>query len=211
MNDKKEKQTTSLQMVEVDHNMFAIEIIDGNISANLTQMAKPFGKSKQPSDWLKTSQSKEFIEFLTVPTKIGTADLVKVIQGGKSGMQGTWAYDYQIVLEFARWLSPEFSVKVNKLVWKLLTGQAKVLEPINGVWPISYEGKVGYPRKQVCISVGYSYTSGTMGQIKKKFPDENFQICGVACWSARFTLLRIEQGKVRQLELDFYRDIKAGV
>ena len=36
-------------------------------------------------------------------TKIDTADLVIVIQGGTPEEQGTWCTDYRIAMRFAQW------------------------------------------------------------------------------------------------------------
>jgi hypothetical protein len=44
----KNESSELLQLVEIDHNQFAVEVIDGTVRANLTQMAKPFGESKSP-------------------------------------------------------------------------------------------------------------------------------------------------------------------
>ena len=56
---------------------------------NATEMAKPFGK--QPSDWTKTKQSKEFIYSLSAVRNIIGTDLIVVSQGGNS--QGTCMHE----------------------------------------------------------------------------------------------------------------------
>jgi len=127
MNAKEKSQITNLQMVEIDQSKFAIEVKDGEVRANLTQMAKPFGR--RPADWLKTEEAKSYLVALSVTKKIVTADLVKVRNGGRPNEQGTWAYDHNVLIEFARWLNPMLSVQVNELVWKLLSGKAAILEP----------------------------------------------------------------------------------
>lgn len=116
----------NLQMVEVDHNRFAVEVKDGNVSVNLTKMAKPFGK--RPETWLKTEETQDYLAALAVTLKSVTADLTRVIRGGTPDAQGTWAFDYRIAMRFAQWLSPEFSIAVDELLVKLLTGRATVNE-----------------------------------------------------------------------------------
>lgn len=136
MRTKNTKNATGVQMVEVDQSKFAIEVINGEVRANLTQMAKPFGDAKKPGNWLKTEQAREYLNALCackssgnpVATKVATADLVQVKNGGIPSEQGTWAYDHNVVVEFARWLNPMFSVQVNELVWGLLTGAASASE-----------------------------------------------------------------------------------
>jgi hypothetical protein len=124
MSAKEKSQAAGLQMVEIDQVKFAVEVKDGEVCANLAQMAKSFGK--QPKDWLRTRESKAYIGALSDRRKCLSTDLVRVNKGGASELQGTWAYDRNIVIEFARWLNPAFSIQVNELVWQLITGQAEV-------------------------------------------------------------------------------------
>jgi phage antirepressor YoqD-like protein len=83
---------------------------------NATQMAKSFGKL--PADWLKTSQTKDFIATYSDMKKIISADLVRVTKGG-SGEQGTWMHE-DVALEFARWLSPAFAIWCNDRIKELM-------------------------------------------------------------------------------------------
>lgn len=93
-----------------------------NVMANATEMAKPFGK--QPIDWLKTNQSKDYIETFSKLKIISLADLVQVIKGGNN--PGTWMHE-DVALEFARWLSPAFAIWCNDRIKELLkTGVATV-------------------------------------------------------------------------------------
>lgn len=86
-----------------------------NVMANATEMAKPFGK--QPIDWLKTNQSKDYIETFSKLKFISLADLVQVIKGGNN--PGTWMHE-DVALEFARWLSPAFAIWCNDRIKELL-------------------------------------------------------------------------------------------
>ena len=58
-----------LEMVEIDHNRFAAEIYRSNASINLTQMAKPFGRSFRPSNWLRTDEAKRYLAAVAVAQK----------------------------------------------------------------------------------------------------------------------------------------------
>jgi hypothetical protein len=199
----KERNANSLQMVEIDRVKFAVEKIDENVRVNLTQMAKSFGRSKQPSQWLRSQESIEYIQYLSVLRKCRTADLLDIRQGGTYGNQGTWATDYRIAMRFAQWLSPKFSLEVDALLVKLVNKQAVIAEPIAGVWPIIHNGVVGYPRKELLEAAGYSSSSGIINKLKQLYPDHHLTICRTACLSPKFARLRYEQGKVRQLEIDF--------
>lgn len=195
------KRKNELQLVEIDHRKFAVELVNGNVKVNLTEMSKLFGRSKRPQVWLKTQESKDYINALAVALKSATADLLHVKQGGKN--QGTWAGDYRIAMRYAQWLSPEFSISVDEILIKLLTRNAVVAEPIAGVWPIIQNGVIGYPRKEILQASGYSYNSGNAYRLKKRYPQDNFHILRVACLSPRLATLMNERGKVRQMELQF--------
>lgn len=123
--ENQKKQATILQMVEIDQNRFAIEVIDGEVRANLTQMAKPYGTT--PKDWLRTDESSRYLDALSSRRKCLLTDLVRVKNGGRNEEKGTWAYDHNVVVEFARWLNPMFAIQVNEMVWKLINGQAQIV------------------------------------------------------------------------------------
>ena len=107
-------------MVKVNGWRFAAEVLEGNARINLTQMSQPFGRSCRPGNWLKTDEAQRYLHAISVATKIATADLLEVRQGGDPLEQGTWCRDYRIALRFAQWLSPEFSIKVDEVILGLL-------------------------------------------------------------------------------------------
>jgi hypothetical protein len=197
MKDTKE----NLQVIRAGGSLFAIEVKEDNVRFNLTEMAKKH--DLKPDRWLRTNESKSYIKCLALLQKCDAADLVAVRMGGKPHEQGTWANDYRIAIEFARWLDPMFSIQVNDLVWKILTGHPSLAHPIGGVWPLIRNGQVGYPRKEILEAAGYSSRSGRVHQLKKLYPGHHFTIARTACVSEHFARLRVEQGKVRQMELQF--------
>lgn len=154
--NKNSSKAMRLEMVTVDHNRFAAEILRGNARINMTQMAKPFGKAKQPSNWLKTDESKDYIKAVSVITKVGTADLVEVRQGGSPDKQGTWCNDYRIALRFAQWLDPSFAVTLDDVLIRMMFGDAVFAEAINGVEPVIVEGKTWYNYRDAMASFGRS-------------------------------------------------------
>lgn len=87
---------------------------DNNTLINATEMARVFGKF--PKDFLKTQQTKEFITALTNRTKIPFADLL-IVKEGSTG--GTWMHE-DLAMEFARWLSPDFSIWCNDRIKELM-------------------------------------------------------------------------------------------
>ena len=86
------------------------------VMVNATEMAKNFGKT--PKDWLRTEQSKELINRLSVVRQIRLTELVAVNQGGNN--QGTWMHE-DVALVFAQWLSPDFYIWCNDRIKELLT------------------------------------------------------------------------------------------
>ena len=186
-----------IQLVDAGSGAFAVEVKDGNIRFNLTEMAKPYGTD--PKQWLRYDESKRYIESVALVLNHRTADLLTVKRGGLPHEQGTWANDYRIAIEFARWLDPMFSIRVNELVWKLLTGQAAVAEPIAGVWPLVRNGLVGYPRREIMKAAGYSPKSGSIQRIRQLHPDHHYVIGGIMCISPDLAQNRIIMGKMRQM------------
>lgn len=86
-----------------------------SVMVNATQMAKKFGKLAK--DWLRTQQTKEFLNTLSAVRQISLTDLVVINQGG-SKQQGTWMHE-DAALEFARWLSPQFAIWCNDRIKEL--------------------------------------------------------------------------------------------
>ena len=130
MNKNQNDKAMRLEMVKVNQSRFAAEILNGNARINLTQMAKPFGKSAKPDNWLRTDEAKRYIKAISVSQKCDTADLIEVRYGGKPENQGTWCKDYRIAMRYAQWLSPEFSIKVDEEMLRLLSGDG-----VSSVYP----------------------------------------------------------------------------
>ena len=98
---------------------------DGVVYVNATEMAKQF--NKQPSDWTRQKSSNEFIDSLSAVRGIPRSELVIVKQGGNNkSSQGAWFHE-DVAIEFARWLSPTFSIWCNDKIKELLTtGKAEI-------------------------------------------------------------------------------------
>lgn len=176
-NSKNASKAMRLEMVEVDHNRFAAEILRGNARINMTQMAKPFGESKKPVLWLRTSEVISYINALSVVRKCTTADLVEVRQGGTPEKQGTWCNDYRIALRFAQWLSPEFAVACDDVLIRLMFGDAVFAEEINGVEPLIYGGRTWYNYRDAQASFGLSRKSSAWRR-KKASPQHFMKLYG---------------------------------
>lgn len=99
-----------------------IVIHDKSEKLSLTDMWKAAGGdlARQPSEWLRSSDAKRFIEFLSDTQNLGNSQVIK-IQRGKGG--GTWAH-WQIALAYAKYLSPEFHMWCNQVVRAHMEGRA---------------------------------------------------------------------------------------
>lgn len=158
-NESRARAKNELQIVVINDSRFAVEERNGNLSFNLTQMAKPFGKT--PRDWRKTDEAQRYLDEMSVRMKIPTADLLEIRQGGTPEKQGTWANDYRIAIRFAQWLDVGFAIAVDELVFKYFTKQMAIAkaEPKHGIAPIIHEGKPLYPYTDIVRALGGSTRS----------------------------------------------------
>lgn len=113
------------QIFQYNGNPVTFHLGNGNLMANATEMAKPFGK--QPSDWVRLKQTEGFITSLSAVRGIPLTELIKVRQGGNTE-QGTWMHE-DVALEFARWLSPEFAIWCNDRIKELLRHGITATQP----------------------------------------------------------------------------------
>lgn len=201
--EQKKEGTATLQIAEINHHAFAVELFSGNASVNLTQMSKPFGRSKRPEVWLKTQESKDYIDSVSVALKSATVDLVKVKRGGGPGMQGTWCYDYRIAMRFAQWLSTDFAIAVDDLLVRLLTKQAIFAHEFNGVPPVAYGGKLWYNYLDVLESLGYSRRSGSVAKRRQQAPGQFSKFYGRNFVTFGYCNFLKQQRAIRQLSFNF--------
>lgn len=97
-------------------NSIQFKMVDGYVYANATSMCKAFGK--QPKDWLRTEQTKEYISELERSAEMPNG-FIEVVQGGKATEQGTWIHE-KLVLDLARWLNVKFRVWCDEQIATLL-------------------------------------------------------------------------------------------
>lgn len=169
-NESRARAKNELQIAVINDARFAYEERNGNMSFNLTMMAKPFGK--RPADWLKSQPTIEYLSKLSVMSRIVTADLLEVRQGGIPERQGTWANDYRIAIRFAQWLDVGFAIAVDELVFKYFTKQIHVAraDAKHGVSPIIHEGRPLYPYTDIVRALGGS-TRSSASRRKAKYPN----------------------------------------
>lgn len=204
MKTKNSEQAVRLQMVEIDHKRFAAEILKDNARINLTQMAKPFGKLVK--DWLKTDETKAYLEIIAKRRKILLADLVEVRKGGTPGTSGTWCNDRHIAIRFAQWLNAEFAIAVDDAILRLMLGEAVFAEPINGVEPVIFANRAWYNYGDAMQSFGCKRSSG-MTRRKNAMP-QCFQMIYGRNFITKECFLAMKsyydcKARYKQLELPF--------
>lgn len=89
---------------------------------SLTDMWKAAGEpaNKNPHEWMRSIEAKNFIDFLSVSLNTENSRIIKT-QKGKGG--GTFAH-WQIALAYAKYLSPEFHMWCNQVVRAHMEGRA---------------------------------------------------------------------------------------
>lgn len=176
-----------IETVVVDGKEMAIERRSDNVWVNMTQMARPFGRSKRPDNWLKTKEAKEYLTVLSVSTKIDTADLVIVKQGGTPEEQGTWCTDYRIAMRFAQWLDVKYSIQVDNLLVQIANGE-KIVSDV-----LPFDGKNYISQSDYCRTLECNYHS--FFGLKSHFPTEYIYVFGV--WYVSMKLYRMKEADRR--------------
>lgn len=150
MEAKSSESAAIIEMVTVGQSTFPVEIRANRVCVNLTEMGKSFGESKKPSKWSRTKDFEVYTAILSEGLKCPSADLVQVRKGGEPNMQGTWCYDYRIALQYARWLDLRFSIMLDDIMVKLVSGQAVFSDTvkIDGIEYISIESYCRHFKKK---------------------------------------------------------------
>lgn len=74
--------------------------------------------------------------------------------------------------------------------------------PINGIFPIYYDGVLGYPRKEFLATVKRSNKNGY--RLSRRFPEDNFNIGRTKCVSLRLAKFLQKEAEVRALQLELF-------
>lgn len=147
-----QKTNTCVQVFKYNGTGITFKVGD-NLMVNATEMAKSF--NKRPVEWFRLPSTNDFlmafikdyeknrgekislryaeISLREIMEILSMYNLVIIQQGGN--FQGTWIYD-EIAIEFARWLSPEFSIWCNRRIKEILNGGSK--------YPMSSDEAIAY-------------------------------------------------------------------
>jgi hypothetical protein len=107
----------------ISRNYNGIDVVFDNsnfLYLNATQTAKEF--NKLPADWLRLKDTKAYIQAISHYGNSHNGDLVVVRKGGNDlSLTGTWIHK-KLIINFARWLSPEFAVWCDEQIEDILQG-----------------------------------------------------------------------------------------
>lgn len=166
----------SLQVLKYQRNAIAFDFGTDSTMINATQMAQAFGK--RASDWLKTQQAQNYINAYSKATKIVLTELQNVRNGGSDN--GTWFHE-DIALEFARWLSPEFSIWCNlQIKRQLKQANSMFAIPRNtlaGIETIIIGEKTLVPYAVFLKSIGIK-SGGSAYERRAIYPDQFLKVSG---------------------------------
>ena len=116
--------TTEIFLRSFLHNDHSITVpFNDEAFFNATVAAKAF--DKLPKDWLKTQETQDYIEALGKIILLKPDQLVVVKTGAPDTGGGSWFHP-KLVIQFARWLHPEFAVWCDMQVEEILRGNRGV-------------------------------------------------------------------------------------
>ena len=89
---------------------------------NITPIAKYY--NKRPNDYLRLARTEEYIQALagklsSAGNPVDVNSLVITAEGGFSNSNGTWLHP-KMVIDFARWLNPEFALWCDEQIENIL-------------------------------------------------------------------------------------------
>lgn len=107
------------------HNGQAVQIpFTQEAFFNATIAAKAFGKT--PKDWLRTDDTKSYIDAVRRKCLFEHNQLVRVVQGSPDNGGGTWFHP-KLGIPFARWLNPDFAVWADEQIEMILHGANHII------------------------------------------------------------------------------------
>ncbi|MEY0066804.1 KilA-N domain-containing protein [Providencia rettgeri] len=114
---------------------------NGDCWVNATAAARHFGKLTK--DWLRVSSTKEYIyevgkelDIEAYNSKEEISPLLVRVEKGRHG--GTWIHP-ELVIEFARWLSPKFARACDRHIKNMLMSQSMTLTEDQVIGLLTYK------------------------------------------------------------------------
>lgn len=115
---------------------------------------------------------------------------------------------YSLTKMESLYISSKFNDEIRaRLVMRWHELEIKSQTPINGVYPLIRQNLIGYPRKELLVSIGRSPRNAY--KLRKRFPNECFTIAGVPCLSERLAQNILSLQIAQQSQLDLFNNQKA--
>jgi hypothetical protein len=115
-----------IQVFEYEQSPIQFEVIDGQVMASATLMAKAFGK--EPNGIFKTKTWKDFEETVAQDLNCKSEDIRTSKMGHPENGGGSWIHQ-ELVLEFSRRLNTRFSLWCNRVVAELMRNGTVTVKP----------------------------------------------------------------------------------
>ena len=150
-------------------------LIENDVMINATEMARSYGKNKQPYEWIRSQGFKEYIEALLEPGIFRYEDVVCIVKGGShNGIRGGTWFHRLVAIRYAQWLDPRFAVWVDMKIDEIISqgyafrdaeiqrlqGMVQTMQP-----SVDYYSKVLtssenlYSTEQICKELGLGISS----------------------------------------------------
>ena len=108
-------------------NGISFKVINGEVYANATEMAKAFPK-KNLSTWINSNSTNEYVAELCSESNRNKDFYIDIVKGGVAHNQGTWIHE-KLVLDLARWLNVKFRVWADEQITTLIREGKVELKP----------------------------------------------------------------------------------
>ena len=105
-----------LQKFQFEGTDVSFELNQNALMINATELSQKF--NKKPVEFLRNQEIQDYIKVYCQSENSHFEDLVKIVRGGKNA--GTWLHQ-KLAIRFAQWLSPEFSIWVDKKIEEILS------------------------------------------------------------------------------------------
>ena len=114
-------ENNNLLEFEYNGSIVPFALTGNDVMINATEMARPYGKNKQPYEFIRSQGFKEYIEALLEPGNFRYEDLVITVKGGsKDGIRGgTWLHRL-VAIRYAQWIEPRFAVWVDMKIDEII-------------------------------------------------------------------------------------------
>jgi len=114
---------TEIIIEKFQEQEIAFDLLRGDLMVNATEMAKPFGKGKRPSDFLRLKSTEALIHAMKSKSNYSTSAVVEhEIILTKEGQHGGTFMCEDLALAFAMWLSPDFHVWILQTLREIIFG-----------------------------------------------------------------------------------------